>query len=97
MKRLKATVSLFVFCALFLPPAMATGALAAKKQASKSHTAKATKPAKKVAKPVVVPLPDRNPTRLAASTSAPAPASPDVVAPAAPDTTGAVAEQPLPH
>ena len=76
---------------------MATGALAAKKQASKSHTAKATKPAKKVAKPVVVPLPDRNPNRLAASTSAPTPASPDVVAPAAPDMTGAVAEQPLPH
>ena len=97
MKRLKATVSLFVFCALFLPPPMATGALAAKKQASKSHTAKATKPAKKVAKPVVVPLPDRNPNRLAASTSAPAPASTEVVAPAAPDMTGAVAEQPLPH
>ena len=97
MKRLKATVTLFVFCALFLPPVMATGALAAKQQASKSRTAKATKPAKKIVKPVVVPLPDRNPNRQAASTSAPAPASPDIVAQAAPDMTGAVAEQPLPH
>ena len=97
MKRLKATVTLFVFCALFLPPVMATGALAAKQQASKSRTAKATKPAKKIVKPVVVPLPDRNPNRQAASTSAPAPASPDILAQAAPDMTGAVAEQPLPH
>jgi peptidoglycan lytic transglycosylase len=100
MTRLKATVTLFVFCALFLPPVMATGALAAKQQSSKSRSAKAkpaAKPAAKVVKPAVVPLPDRNPNRQAASTSAPAPASPDVVAPAAPDMTGAVAEQPLPH
>ncbi|MGH8515551.1 MAG: hypothetical protein ACREV8_16740, partial [Gammaproteobacteria bacterium] len=79
---------------------MATGALAAKQQSSKSRSAKAkpaAKPASKVVKPAVVPLPDRNPNRQAASTSAPAPTSPDVVAPAAPDMTGAVAEQPLPH
>jgi soluble lytic murein transglycosylase len=79
---------------------MATGALAAKQHASKSRAAKAAKPAKpavKVAKPaVVVPLPDRNPNRQAASTSAPAPDSPDVAA-AAPDMSGAIAQQPLPH
>jgi hypothetical protein len=83
MKRLNATVSLFVFCALFLPPVMATGALAAKQHASKSRAAKAAKPAKKIVKPVVVPLPDRNPNRLAASASALLPQV-LIVAPAAP-------------
>jgi peptidoglycan lytic transglycosylase len=108
MKRINATVSLFVFCALFLPPVMATGALAAKHHASKSRSAKSTKaikpakPATKVAKPAVVPLPDRNPNRQAVSASATpgpevataAPATP-IVAP--PNMRGAVAEQPLPH
>jgi soluble lytic murein transglycosylase len=101
MKRFKATVSLIVFCALFVPPVMAPGPLLA---AAKSRTAKAK--VAKVAKPAAVPLPDRNPNRQAVSASVPAPANPDLAAPApaspdlpavAADTTGAIAEQPLPH
>ena len=103
MKRTKATVPLFVFCALLVPLLPAPGLLAAKthakSHASKSHgksvAAKSSKHAKtavKVATPAVVPpLPDPNPNRVAVA----APASPDTTA--SPDVTGAIAEQPLPH
>src|SRR4029077_18025338 len=74
--------------------------LAAKAHASKSRakpvaskavkTAKPAKPATKVAKPAVVPLPDRNPNRVAVT----APLSPEA---ASTDTTEAIAKQPLPH
>ena len=84
MTRTKATVSLFVFCALLVPLLLAPGPLAAKTHATKSRakpvaakstkTVKTAKPATKVAKPaVVVPLPDRNPNR-AAMTAAASPA-----------------------
>jgi hypothetical protein len=98
MKSIKATVSLIVFCALFVPLLLAPESLAAKTHASKSRakpvaakTAKTAKPATKVAKPAaVVPLPDRNPNRVAVT----APFSPDA---ASTDTTEAIAKQPLPR
>jgi soluble lytic murein transglycosylase len=99
MKRIKATVSLLVFCALIVPPVLAPGPLAAKTHASKprvksvaAKSVKTSKPAAKVAKKpaVVVPLPDRNPNRAAVAAAA----SPEA-APA--DATVAIAEQPLPH
>jgi soluble lytic murein transglycosylase len=99
---------------------MATGALAAKQQTSKSRTAKATKPVSKtaksktakpaaeVAKPAEpVPLPDRNPNRIAASASAPASASAEAATPVAlpaeltapvpAELTRSIVAQPLPH
>jgi soluble lytic murein transglycosylase len=97
MKRKSATVSLVVFCALFLPPLLVSGLLAAKTHASKSHakhvatkSSKHAKPAAKVVAPALAPLPDRNPNRVVAAASS----SPDT---ASPDTTGAIAAQPLPH
>jgi soluble lytic murein transglycosylase len=97
MKRLTATISFFVLCALCLPPVTVTGAMAAKQHASKSRAAKATKPVKtakpakaakpavKVAEAAVVPLPDRNPKRQAVSASAPLSTSPDPAASVAPN------------
>src|SRR6185312_7785002 len=101
MTRTKATVSLFVFCALLVPLLLAPGPLAAKTHATKARvkpvaaksvkTAKTAKPATKVAKPaVVVPLPDRNPNRAAMTAAASPPE-------ASPDATAALAAQPLPH
>src|SRR5262249_43161293 len=110
MKRTNPTVSLFVFCALFVPLLLAPGPLAAKAHAGKSHAksvsakgSKHTKSATKVAAPTVVPLPERNPLRVAAASEAsrdspaasePA-AGPDAMLSA--ETTGAIAKQPLPH
>ena len=110
MKRTNPTVSLFVFCALFAPLLLAPGPLAAKAHAGKSHAksvsatgSKHSKSATKVAAPTVVPLPDRNPLRVAAASQAsedsaaasePA-AGPDAMISA--ETTGAIAKQPLPH
>ena len=101
MTRTKATVSLFVFCALLVPLLLAPGPLAAKTHATKSRakpvaakstkTVKTAKPATKVAKPaVVMPLPDRNPNRAAMTAAASPPA-------ASADATAAIAAQPLPH
>ena len=101
MTRTKATVSLFVFCALLVPLLLAPGPLAAKTHATKARvkpvaaksvkTAKTAKPTTKVAKPaVVVPLPDRNPNRAAMTAAASPPE-------ASPDATAAIAAQPLPH
>jgi peptidoglycan lytic transglycosylase len=93
MKRTSATVSLFVSCALFVPLLLA-GPLAAKSHATKSRAkhvaAKVAKPASKVAKATVVPLPDRNPNRPAVAT----PTSPET---APIDTTGAITEQQQPQ
>ena len=101
MTRTKATVSLFVFCALLVPLLLAPGPLAAKTHATKSRakpvaakstkTVKTAKPATKVAKPaVVMPLPDRNPNRAAMTAAASPPE-------ASADATAAIAAQPLPH
>jgi peptidoglycan lytic transglycosylase len=59
MKRLGATVTLFVFCASFVPLLTDPGTVDAKSRA-KARTAKVTKP-------VVIPIPDRNPVRSAAT------------------------------
>ena len=101
MTRTKATVSLFVFCALLVPLLLAPGPLAAKTHATKSRakpvaakstkTVKTAKPATKVAKPaVVMPLPDRNPNRAAMKAAASPPG-------ASADATAAIAARPLPH
>ena len=101
MTRTKATVSLFVFCALLVPLLLAPGPLVAKTHATKSRakpvaakstkTVKTAKPATKVATPaVVMPLPDRNPNRAAMTAAASPPE-------ASTDATAAIAAQPLPH
>jgi soluble lytic murein transglycosylase len=104
MKRLSTTVSLIVFCALFVPPVLAPGPLAAKTHATKSRakpvvaksaksvkSVKTAKPATKVAKAAVaVPLPDRNPNRAVMTAAANSEE-------ASADPTAAIAAQPLPH
>src|SRR5262245_16633517 len=109
MKHINPTVSLFVFCALFVPLFLASGPLAAKTHA-KSHaksvatkSSKHAKPAAKVAAADVVPLPDRNPNRsVGAATASPdASAAPEPTgttdATISADITGTTAKQPLPH
>ena len=59
MKRLGATVTLFVFCASFVPLLTDPGTVDAKSRA-KARTAKVTTP-------VAIPIPDRNPVRSAAT------------------------------
>src|SRR5262245_65330421 len=99
MKRLSTTVSLIVLCALFVPPVLAPGPLAAKTHATKSRanpvvaksakpakSAKTAKPVTKVAKPAVVPLPDRNPNRAVMTAAESSETSTDV--------TAAIAAQP---
>jgi soluble lytic murein transglycosylase len=66
MKRLGATVTLFVFCASFVPLLMDPGPLAAKARSTKSSAAK----------PAVIPLPERNPNRAATASSTDSVSSP---------------------
>src|SRR5262245_4189157 len=96
MKRLSTTVSLIVLCALFVPPVLAPGPLAAKTHATKSRakpvvakSVKTAKPVTKVAQPAVVPLPDRNPNRAAMTAAESSETSNDA--------TAAIAAQPPPH
>ena len=76
MKRLGATVSLFVFCASLVPLLLDPGPLAAKSRAAKSRAAKHA---------TAIPLPDRNPNRSAESPPAGAGSLTS-------ETTGAISE-----